>query len=66
MKKSFENQLRYWLKKEGYLLRKSRIKNINLDNLGGYMIVDGYSNFVVAGSKFELNLEDVLRFLQIK
>lgn len=61
-----KSQLKYWLKKEGYQLRKSRSKNINHDNLGGYMIVDGYSNFVVAGSKFDLNLEDVLRFLQIK
>ena len=48
-----ERRLRYALDKAGYLLCKSGVKNINPDNLGGYMIIDKYGNYVVAGSRFE-------------
>lgn len=56
--KSLENKLRRALNKAGYVLHKSR-RSISTDNLGGYMIVDLYGNYVVAGSRFDLSLEDV-------
>jgi len=37
--KSRENKLRYALKGQWYLLRKSRVRQIHGNNLGGYMIV---------------------------
>lgn len=64
MSNSLESQLRHKLAREGYLLRKSRIKSENADNLGGYMIVDENTNAVISGSRFDLNLEDVKCFLQ--
>lgn len=60
--KSRESKLRYALRGQGYSLRKSRVKQIHGNNLGGYMIVDANSNFVVCGSRFELNLDDVEQF----
>lgn len=54
-----EKQARYALSKRGYGLHKSCVQNIHTDNLGGYMIYDLYGNFVVAGSRYELTLDDV-------
>lgn len=60
---NMERQLRRALNKHGYSLHKSR-KPVNIDNLGEYMIVDSRSNFVVAGTSFNLSLEDVADWLQ--
>lgn len=57
--KSQEQKLRRIIKSAGYELHKSRVRNINLDDLGGYQIVDPEYNCVVHGRRFELSLEDV-------
>ena len=59
-----ENKYRRMLKDQGYALRKSN-KPISPDNLGGYMIVDIYSNCVAQGSRYELSLNDVRDFLDL-
>lgn len=61
--KNRERVLRRTLNKAGYALRKSRA-NISLDNLGGYMIVDIGMNALVAGSRFEMDLDDVCAWVQ--
>lgn len=61
--KNKEQQLRRALNKLGYSLHKSRT-SISIDNLGGYMIVDIYGNHAVAGSRFELSLDDVAEWLK--
>lgn len=61
--KNKEQQLHRALRKEGYSLRKSR-KAVSIDNLGGYMIVNSYRNVVVAGSRYELSLDDVADWLE--
>ncbi len=58
-----EKQLRDQLRKAGYTLKKSRIRNTNVHNQGGYMIVNTWHNSIEAGSNYELTLEDVERFL---
>ena len=60
--KTRENRLRRRLAKMGYLLHKSR-KGISLDNFGDYMIVDMCANCVIAGSRFNLDLDDVEQFI---
>lgn len=60
--KSRENRVRRQLAKQGYRLCKSRTGGVYLNNLGGYMIVNANYNIVVAGSNFELSLEDVEQF----
>ena len=59
-----EARLRKLLHKEGYRLRKSRIRTPNGDNLGGYMILDGHSNSVMAGDKYQLDLDQVAEFIK--
>ena len=53
-----ESTIRSRVRAAGYRLRKSR-KAIDPDNLGGYMITHTSSDVVVAGSVYELSLEDV-------
>lgn len=64
--KNMEQRLRRALHKHGYILRKAhpnrRYKDVTV-NLGGYMIIDGYINGVVAGHQFDYDLEDVAKFL---
>lgn len=61
--KNKEQQLRRALNKKGYSLHKSR-KRININNLGGYMIVNVYTNCVVAGSRYDMTLDDVINWMQ--
>ncbi len=58
--RNLERRLRYALRKQGYRLVKSRVKNWNINNWGGYMIVTE-NNWLVAGEKFNLSLADVER-----
>ncbi len=57
-----EQRLRRKAKRLGYQLRKSRAA-IGLDNAGGYMIVDPYTNIPVGGFKYDLTLDYVEEFL---
>jgi len=58
-----EAAVRRALRPEGQALRKSRARNWTLDNQGGYMIVDADRNFIVAGEKYDLTLDDVERWV---
>lgn len=57
-----QQQLRRALNSIGYAMHKSR-RRLSIDNLGGYMIVNLYGNYVVAGSRYELDLDDVSEWL---
>lgn len=66
-----ENKVRRQLARDGLLLRKSRtggfitrngIPSALCDDHGGYMVIDGTINSVVAGAKFDMTLEDVEQF----
>ena len=63
LEKSRENKLRCALCKLDCLLRKSRAP-VSIDNFGGYMIADLYTNAVIAGSRYELDLDDVEEFVR--
>ena len=58
-----EAKLRRECKKRNIILKKSRIQNINTDDMGGYMMIDLYGNYVIAGSKYDMSLEDVANWL---
>ncbi len=53
-----EARVRRALRKDGFLVMKSRVSTPNLDNLGGYMVVNA-RNWVVLGSRYDLSLEDL-------
>ena len=61
--KALEQKLRRELNKVGYALHKSR-KSLSADNLGGYMVVDISHNAVVAGPRYELDLDDIQELLE--
>ena len=58
-----ENKLRRWAKRLGLKLVKSRAFKIHLDNFGNFQIIDANWNRVLAGSRYELSLDDVENFL---
>ena len=60
--KNLERKLRRALYKAGYMLHKARGR-LHADNFGGYMIVDYRINGVVAGGRYDLDLDDVKRFV---
>ena len=58
-----ENRLRRMAKRLGLVIQKSRVRTIHLDDIGEYMIIDLYGNYVVAGERFDCSLDDVEDFL---
>lgn len=60
---SLERKLRKKLASCGYALEKGHPPIVSTD-LGGYMIVDNSNHAVVAGSSFELSLEEVAEWLE--
>lgn len=58
-----EARARRALRRQGCSLYRSRVRRVNVDDLGGYRIVDDSANFVVAGARFELDLDDVEQWI---
>jgi hypothetical protein len=65
-----EQRLRSKARRQGYAIRKSRVRTPHLDDLGGFMILAHSANgissnqgVVMVGSRFELDLDDVDQFL---
>jgi len=61
--KAREAPLRRQAKKLGLTLVKSRARRTHADDKGGYRIIDPWRNCIVAGEKFDLDLDDVQEFL---
>ncbi len=61
-KDSRERRLRKIAQKRGFMLRKSR-DPLSPDNRGEFMIVDLSRNVVVAGKRFDLDLDAVEAWL---
>ena len=57
-----ERHVRRLAAKSGYVVRKSRVRSINLDNFGNYMLLDTKGIYVVRGSRFDATLDDLLVF----
>jgi hypothetical protein len=61
--KAEESKYRRLLRRQGYLLRKSR-RGLGLNNQGGYMIVDAERNYIAAGQRFEMFLDDLREWVK--
>jgi len=57
--KARENRLRRKARRLGLELRKSRARYIRVDDFGQYRLVNPHTNFIVAGERFDLSLDDV-------
>lgn len=58
-----EARLRRLVRKQGYMLSRSRWRYDSIDNFGGFRIVDPFTNCVVAGSRWELTPAHVEEWL---
>ena len=58
-----ERRVRRLADRQGYVLRKSRIVNINLDDHGEYMLLDASLNIPVRGARFDADLDEIAAFL---
>lgn len=58
-----EARLRRAAKRQGYRLSRSRWRAGSIDNAGGFQVIDLQTNVVVAGSRFDLDADDVQRWL---
>lgn len=58
-----EQQLRNLAKKQNLKIKKSR-GAYSGDNYGGYMIINALNNTIIAGEPFNMNMNDVEKFLK--
>jgi hypothetical protein len=58
-----EARARRALARDGYTLRKDRAKSLTLDHQGGYMVIDPFKNFIIGGSRYNWDLDDVETWL---
>lgn len=67
VEKVHENRLRRKANKLGLRIEKSRIRNANFCNQGGYRLIDANTNTLIDGLWYELTLADVeVTFKQFK
>lgn len=59
-----ENRLRRMADRLGMQLQKSRARKVHVDNFGLYRLVDAETGAVVAGAKYDLEIDDVEDRLQ--
>lgn len=64
--KAIESRLRRMAERRGHQICKSRVRDRNSPNFGGYMLVDAYSNTVVMGCRnhqYDADLDEIERHL---
>lgn len=61
--KAREQAVRRKLKKEGLILQKSRIRVGNLNDWGGYRVVN-QNGFIEADENFDLELKDIEKWFE--
>ena len=59
-----ESRIRRQAYKLGIRIEKSRIRNANLFNQGGYRLIDVDTNILIDGLWYELTLRDVENYLK--
>jgi hypothetical protein len=55
-----EQRARRAARRQGYQALKSRWRRDSIDNHGGFMIVDPYTNIPVAGWRYDMSSEEVI------
>lgn len=60
--KSLDARVRRAARRIGLVARKSRWRAGTIDNHGGFMLIDPFTNFPVAGGRWGLSPEDVLEY----
>jgi hypothetical protein len=63
---ALDQRVRRAARRVGLLACKSRWRAGSIDNLGGFMLVDPMTNFVVDGSRYDLSAEYVISYCSDK
>jgi hypothetical protein len=58
--RAIEARARRAARRVGLVARKTRWRRGTIDNFGGFMLIDGHTNNVVDGERFDLSAEDVI------
>lgn len=58
-----EARLRRRAKRHGYALQRSRWRSGSLDNFGEFRVIDPAYNVVVAGERFDMDLDEAEAWL---
>lgn len=60
--KSEESRIRRRLARAGYRLEKSRVRKPHLNDQGGYQVINPWTNTVMAGDRYDLDLAGAASF----
>jgi hypothetical protein len=63
---AIEQRARRAAKRIKLIAKKSRWRAGSIDNRGGFMLIEPYSNGVVSGSRFDLSAQDVLDYCELR
>jgi len=63
MSKSHENRVRRLAQREGYVVRKSRVRDWRYDDQGEFRLIEPTRNLCVLGSRFDATLDDIEAWL---
>ena len=61
-KKAVDARARRAARRAGLIARRSRWRRDSIYNFGEFMLIERYSNGVVAGQRFDLSAEDVIAY----
>lgn len=59
---ALDSRARRAARRVGLVAHKSRWRHDSVDNYGGFMLVDAYSNAVVHGTRYDLSADDVIKY----
>ena len=61
---ALEARARRAAKRAGFVARKSTWRLGSIDNFGGFQIIDPETNLVVAGRRFDMTADDVIKWCE--
>ncbi len=61
-KKAVDARARRAARRAGLIARRSRWRRDSIYNFGEFMLIEPYSNGVVAGQRFDMSAEDVIAY----
>jgi hypothetical protein len=63
-RKVLEARARRRTRRAGFVARKSRWRRGTVDNRGGFQVIEPYSNWIVAGERFDMTPEDLIAWCE--
>jgi hypothetical protein len=58
-----ESGIRRNLRKQGFIIKQSR-RALSSDNQGEFMVLDAERNYIVAGERYDMSLDDLEKWTE--